>query len=142
LTGKEAMGVAQYFRQALLKFLTVIGQALLTLLTFIFGLWCFYLFYDKTPLAEFAFIGNACAWSWLAAAASLMLMTPFYHLDKRYTAAMDIAPANSKRRLGDRIISSCFFVFAVCAILSLIAFGISVSGFLLAKSFVVIRPLF
>ena len=124
------MSVAQDFGHALLKSLTVI-----------FGLWCIYLSYDQTPLAEFEFIGNACAWSGLASAASLLLMTPFYHLDKKYAAAHGIELAKSKKSMGERITSRCFIVFAVCAILSLIAFMITLPGFLLAKSFVVIRPL-
>lgn len=116
------------------------GHAVFKLLTVIFGLWCIYLSYDKTPLEEFEIVGNLCAWSGLAAAASLLVMTPFYYLDKHFQKIHDVSPALKATSMGARIASRSMLVFAISSLLSLIAFMITLPTFLLAKSYVIIRP--
>ena len=115
-----------------------LGRALLKLLTVVFGLWCLYLSYDKTPLGEFEIVGKACFWSWFAAAVSLLVMTPFYYLDKHLQ--MNDASNGWYWGAGARIVSLCLLASAIASCLSLLAFGITLPAFLLVQSYVIIRP--
>lgn len=117
----------------------IFGNALFKLLTVIFSLWCIYISYDKTPLEEFEIVGNACAWSCFAAAASLLVMTPFYHLDKHFQKINDGSPAIKAASITVRIVSHSTLVFATASLLSLVAFMITLPAFFLAKSYVIIR---
>ncbi len=118
----------------------LLGHAVFRFLTVIFGLWCLFLSYDKTPLDEFEIVGNACAWSCFATAASLLLMTPFYYLDKRFQTRGAPDSPHGWASVGARIVSRCTLVFAIFSLLSLIVFMIALPAFLLAKSYVIFRP--
>lgn len=122
------MRIAQSFRQLPLKFLT--GMI---------GLWCIYLSYDKTPFGEFEIVVTATGWSFIVAATSLLVMTPFYYLDKHLQAT--VAPESPPLAvIGSRIIGRCTLIISVLAMLSLLAFALTLPAFLLTKTYVIIRP--
>lgn len=124
---QETMRIAQGFRQLPLKFLTGI-----------IGLWCIYLSYDKTPFGEFEIVATATGWSFIAAATSLLVMTPFYYLDKHLQAT--VAPESPPLAVvGSRIIGRCTLIISVLAMLSLLAFALTLLAFLLTKTYVIIR---
>ncbi len=97
----------------------------------IFGLWCLYLSFDSTPLAEFEIIGDVAAWTVMAGALSLLVLAPFQILDKQLRNS-DGRGARLVRRLGLGV--------AIMGMLCLLAVVLTVAAFLLAKSYLIIRP--